>query len=128
MSNADLNMTEAKVTPATEAKEFPLAWIRLLSLTGGPNGMRAYAELAPYRRLADGTGEVKTPEVQGDIVEVEVPDILAMASTGGNPELVENTILAFLQAGGNLPELAMAAVTLCVKSIGIQQGKLAAGA
>ena len=102
----DLNQNEVKETPAIEAKQYPLAFMRLLSITASnPMQMRAYSEFCPFRRITgdvevipavqnydvDGNptditpavtetrvvgAEFKTPEVQGDITVIEKANIM----------------------------------------------------
>lgn len=128
--NIDLNQVENKTVPAVEAKEFPLAFMRLLhAQASSPEQVRAYAEFCPYRRItnADGTvigSEFKTPEVDGDITVIEHPNIMALAQTDeAGSALIEQTIGAFAMQGGNVAGLAFACLLLAFKQEGINQGK-----
>lgn len=71
--------------------------------------------------------ELKTPEVDGDIVVLDVANILPAPQTPEQAALVQSTLLGYLNAGGDLKALTMAGIVLMVKSEGIAQGKLKVG-
>ena len=129
----DLNQNETKVTPAIEAKEFPLAYMRLMHVqASSPQSIRLYAEMCPYRRITDEKGavigeEFKSPEVDGDITVIEVPNVVPMVA--GTPEadaLLAQTIGQYMAAGGNIMAMAFTAILLAVKGYGEATGKLKA--
>ena len=129
MSITDLVSPTPAIIPAVEAKEYPLKYARLIHLQGTPRAMRAYVELQPYRRILDAEGniigeELKTPEVQGDIVVIDTPNILPTQQTAESKALVENTLLQFIQAGGDLKALVMAGIVVVINQVGIQTGVL----
>lgn len=121
------------VVPAIPAKEFPLFWLRILSIqaSGPQSPARLYSEFQPYRRITDEQGnvigaEVKTPEVQGDIKVVDVPDIFALSDANAEQQaLIAQTIGAFVQAGGNMAALAMSCMFMAIQGYGKQVGVFA---
>jgi hypothetical protein len=126
----DFVSTNPVVVPAIPAKEFPLFWLRILSIqaSGPQSPARLYSEFQPYRRITDEQGnvigaEVKTPEVQGDIKVVDVPDIFALATSSVEQDaLITQAISTFVQSGGNVASLAMACMFLAIQSYGKQTG------
>lgn len=129
----DITPVDPKTTPAIEAKEYPLSYMRkLITEASSPTCVRLYAEFCPYRRISDADGNVigaefKSPEVDGDITVIEIGNIIPTTDTDADGEaLVAQTIGQFLAQGGNVGALAFSALLLAVRQIGIQQGKFTA--
>ena len=126
MSLLDMTLPTPATIPPVEAKEYPLSYIRKLLLEARQDGprvaVRSYAELQPYRRTDEG-GELKAPEVDGDIIVLDIPDITA-GVTDGDTVKVETALTAYLSDGGNLPALAMACIVVIAKQAAAAQGKV----
>ena len=93
----DIPAVEPVTTPAVPEKVFDKFWMRSLTVQspGPKDTTMVRAEFRPY----DGD-DVKNPEVEGDIVSVEIPDLFGLISGACEPDAPTEVRQAVGQAMG----------------------------
>ena len=112
----ELINNEPVIIPAIPEKIFDRFWQRLLTVSAPTPAepCRAYCEFRPYR-VVNGQGEVKSPEVDGDIRAVEVVDLFALE----NPNIEPLLTLETRQALGQAMYMTLQALKLVARDKGI---------
>ena len=95
----ELINNEPVIIPAIPEKKFDHYWQRLLTVSAPTpqEPCRAYVEFRPYR-VVDGIGEVKDPEINGDIKVMTIDDLFALENPNIEPMLTPETRQALGQA------------------------------